>query len=721
MAETQNAAHLIHTTRARAFAPRKVQTVSEWADKERRLSKKGSAEPGPWHTDRNPPLREPMDCLSARSTVNEVVLCWPIQFGKTEVGINSLGYFMANSSGPVMVCLPSEVGMNKWINQKLNPMIEDTAAIQDVLTTQNSRNSANTKEFKDFIGGQLYLEHAGSPSRLKSTSVKFLIVDELTEFAGNLVTGDDPLMLLEDRTSAFPATYKRLYISSPGVKGICRTDELYEKSDQRRYFMPCPHCNEEILFEWSGLHWSEGSNGHDARYVCPECACEIEEHYKTEMIKKGRWIATNPGPKLRGYHINALYYQIGLGPRWATLVDMWLQAYNDLARLKSFLNSRLAITWEDPAMRAVKMNVIADRVEPYALRTAPVGVCVITAGVDTQDNRLAVHITGWGKGLAAWTIDYVELMGDPADDAVWVALTDLLNRPILHVNGHRMPIEATAIDAGGHRTEAVKDYVRRRHIRRPMVVFGAIPNNAPVISKPKAQDINWRGQIIKKGVYIQHVGTVAIKNVLFGRLATDHEKAVEERRVHFSADLQPDYFQGITSETFDPRANRFVKKRGVRNEHLDCFDKETEVLTLSGWKLFSQLNENEPLATVDLKTDLIEYQVPNELIQRHYTGQMMSLSGNTIDILVTPNHRMVTLKARQETISPGVRKWNFNVAPEITLAKDLTIHHCIKINAKWQGKAIDVVTIPESISSKNYVVQPAVDINGMVDFRGQYY
>lgn len=567
MSEMPNAAHLVNATRAHAYAPRKIQTVSEFADAEIRLSKKGSAEPGPWHTSRNPPLQEPMDCMSARSHVKDVVLMFPIQFGKTSVAVHALAYHMANGSGPVMVCLPGEVSMNKWVNQKLNPMIEETPIVQKALITQNSRNSANTKEFKDFIGGQLYLEHAGSPSRLKSTTVKFLIVDELTEFAGNLISGDDPVMLLEDRTSAFPATYKRLYISSPGIKGICRTDEMYQKSDQRRYFMPCPHCNAEILFEWSGLHWTEG--GRDVRYVCPECACEIEEHYKTDMIKKGRWIATNPGPKLRGYHINALYYQIGLGPRWATLVDIWLQAFNDLARLKSFLNSRLAVTWEDPSMRAVKMNVIADRAEAYKLRVAPVGVACITAGVDTQDDRLEVQLIGWGKGMAAWVLDYVVLWGDPADEAVWVALTELLNKPIEHVNGHKLPIMATAIDAGGHRTEAVKDYVRKRMIRRPMVIFGAVPNNAPVISRPKAQDINWKGVFTKHGVHIHHVGTVAIKNVLFGRLATDGDKENALRLMHFSEDLPHEYFGGLTSETFDPRTNRFIKKRGARNEPLD--------------------------------------------------------------------------------------------------------------------------------------------------------
>lgn len=81
---------------------------------------------------------------------------------------------MDHNPGPVMVCLPGEVSTNKWINQKFNPM-------------QGNRSGAwNTKEFKDFLGGQLFVEHASSPVRLKLSTVKLLIVDELTEFAENL-------------------------------------------------------------------------------------------------------------------------------------------------------------------------------------------------------------------------------------------------------------------------------------------------------------------------------------------------------------------------------------------------------------------------------------------------------------------------------------------------------------------------------------------------------
>ena len=556
---------------ARAMVPRKPLTVSRWADENRHLSNKGSSRPGKWRTESNPPLAEPMDAMSARSPVREVVLMYPIQFGKTEVAINTLGYCMDHNPGPVMVCLPGEVSMNKWVAQKLAPMIEESPAVKRALTSVASRDSANTRTFKDFAGGQLYIEHAGSPARLKSTSVRTLLVDEVDEFANNLGGGDDPLELLEGRTSAFPGTYKRLYISTPTIKGISRIEALWEKSDQRRYHVPCPHCGHMQHLQWAGLKWSDRAER--AWYVCQDCGAEIEEHHKTAMIAAGEWRPTNHQPsRVRGYHINCLYYQFGLGPRWADLAQRWLEVQNDPARLKTFINDRLAEPWEDRAMRAVRHNAIADRAEAYPLRTAPAGCLVATAGVDTQDNRLAVHIVGWGRGMACWTIDYVELPGDPAGDEVWTALTELLNKPIQRQGGGTLRIEATAQDAGGHRTEAVKNYARQRRIRRPLVIFGATANNAPILSKGKQMDVTWRGQTDKRGVVVYHVGTVGAKHWLYSRLSTDADKpTAADRLCHFSDQLPPEFFSGLVGEIYNPAKNRFEAKKGHRNEPLDTW------------------------------------------------------------------------------------------------------------------------------------------------------
>lgn len=566
---------------SRAIAPREQMTVSQWADAKRWLSTKSSPKPGRWRTSNNPPLREPMDCMSVRSPVQDIVLMFPIQFGKSEFETNTLGYIMDQAPGPVMVCLPGEVSMNKWINQKLNPLLEETAAVREALTSTNSRNAANQKEFKDFAGGQLYVEHAGSPARLKSTTVRYMLVDEFTEFATNLKTGDDPVAMLDGRTSAFPHRYKRAYVSTPGVRGLCRTAEKWEKSDQRRYHVECPHCRHAQPLEWDGLKWSRDSAGNvtAAWYVCRDCGVMIEEHHKTQMLKdvaaggSARWVPTHPERKARGYHVNCLYYQIGMGPGWVALAQDWLDAQGDPAKLKTFINDRLAEPWEDKSLKAVKFNILQDRAEPYALRVAPAGVIWITAGVDTQDDRLEAQIVGWGRGLMAWTLDYAVLWGDPQQEDVWVQLTDLLNRPIAHASGAMLPISAAAIDGRGHRTQAVKDYVRKALIRRPMAIYGAKATNALPLGRPKLEDVDHKGKTdTDASIRTWQVGTIAIKHHFFRRLASDAEQTDKARRwVHFPDALERSYFAGLVSETFDPTKGRYRKKSGARNEPLDTW------------------------------------------------------------------------------------------------------------------------------------------------------
>lgn len=561
----------LHQAAARAIAPRKPMRVSDWADKNRVLSQKGSQHVGKWNSRRNPAQIEIMDCFSTRSTVRDVVAILPIQFGKSEIETNILGYRMCEDPGPIMVTFPGEVSMNKWIDQKLNPLIESTPAVARVLTSTASRESSNRRYFKDFDGGQLYIEHAGNPVRLKSTSVRDTICDEFSSFANLLRGGDDPEALLDGRNSGFPNTYKRIKVGTPEIAGLCRLTQLWEKSDKRLYHFACPDCSHEQHFEWSGLHWTPDASR--CWYVCRECGVVIEEHQKTQLMANGRWIPTgDPEARVRGYQANCLYYPLGLGPRWLDLVHMWRDAQADPGKLKTFVNDRLAEAWEDPAMRAVKHNVIADRVEPYKLRTAPSGVLLLTAGVDTQDNRLAVQIVGWGRGMTCWILDYVELDGDPANPEVWARLTDLLNKPIEHERGGVLRVQATAIDAGGHRTEAVKHFVRERRIARPLCIFGAVPNNAPVLSKAKLQDVTWRGQLDKRGVHIQHVGTVGIKHLLYSRLSADADKPVEARMVHLSDELDQAYLGGLVAETYNPTKNRFEKKKGApRNEPLDTW------------------------------------------------------------------------------------------------------------------------------------------------------
>lgn len=72
-----------------------------------------------------------------------------------------------------------------------------------------------------------------------------------------------------------------------------------------------------------------------------------------------------------------------------------------------------------------------------------------------------------------------------------------------------------------------------------------------------------------------------------------------------------------------------------------CVDGETEVLTLTGWKLVSEVKDDEAIATWD-KDWSIKFEVPVKWNRYDYEGEMIHFSNDTFDQLVTPNHKMMT-------------------------------------------------------------------------------
>ena len=500
------AAHLLaYRAARRAVRPKAPLTVSEWADANRVLSGEGSAEAGAWKTSRTPYLREIMDSLSEESTCRKVVFQKSSQVGGTEAGSNWLGYIMAHAKGPVAVVMPTEKSLNDWMSQKFDPMAKDTPAVSSVLANRSNKSGENSASRKKFTGGILYAKTAGSTAELKSTSLRYAIADECDEYDWSTLQGD-PLGLLEVRLTTFHD--RKLFIpSTPTMKDASRIEEQFTLGDQRRFMVPCPHCHERQHLKWANVRWQKtGRRCAAAWYVCEHCGAEIEEHHKPAMLAAGRWLAHNPdGGLWRSYHINAIYSPVGLGLSWAELADEWIEAQDDPAKLMRFVNTRLGETWADRS-HDMKPNMLAARAEPYALRTVPMGCLVLTAGIDTQDDRLEIRVQGWGANDMEWVIDYHVIHGNPAEPRIWDALADYLNAEFTNAHGKTLRIEASAIDTGGHHTHAVYAFVRSNRVRRCMAIKGASQPGRTILGKPSHQDVNWKGQTIKKGVALYTIG-----------------------------------------------------------------------------------------------------------------------------------------------------------------------------------------------------------------------
>jgi phage terminase large subunit GpA-like protein len=550
--------------------PEQPLTVSEWADQYRKLSSKASAEPGPWRTDRTPYLREPMDCLSSENPVQRVVMMFAAQTGKTEAGSNWLGYVIDHAPGP-MLCVQPTIEMAKRLSkQRLESMITETPVLAAKIAPARSRDSGNTMFSKEFSGGIMLMAGANSATGLRSAPCRYLFCDEVDAFPADVDGEGDPVSLAERRTTTF-ARRKILLTSTPTVKDFSRIEAEYLRSDQRRFYVPCPACGAMEWLKWGQLKWVDGKP-ETARYKCEHCGEQFEEMHKPAMLRGGEWRATAPtNGRTAGFHLSGLYSPLGWCS-WEQLVDDFLRAKGDAPALKTFVNTRLAETWEEDYAAKVSADGLMGQRLAYAPATCPAGVVLLTAGVDVQDNRLAISVWGWGEGETGWLIWHQELMGDPTQVEVWGQLDQVLATEWSTEAGRALKIAQMAVDSGGHCTHEVYRYVRDRVGQGVLAIKGSSRRNSPAVGKGNKQDVNWRGKVIKRGVTLYQLGTDTIKTTLFGRLR--HNETTGGLNFGLAAD--DEYFRQLTSERQALRYHRgfpireWVKKAGDRNEALDC-------------------------------------------------------------------------------------------------------------------------------------------------------
>lgn len=101
----------------------------------------------------------------------------------------------------------------------------------------------------------------------------------------------------------------------------------------------------------------------------------------------------------------------------------------------------------------------------------------------------------------------------------------------------------------------------------------------------------------------------------------------------------------------------------IKAEHL-CYDRETEVLTPDGWVRFDQLSEGVPVAQVDTATLNMTFARPTAYVRYPYRGQMVRWLSDTVDLLITPDHRVVYQTEWDFDHSPG-RNWKIAPANEM--------------------------------------------------------
>ena len=181
----------------------------------------------------------------------------------------------------------------------------------------------------------------------------------------------------------------------------------------------------------------------------------------------------------------------------------------------------------------------------------------------------------------------------------------------------------------------------------------------------------------------------------------------------FITELYPTGIVSIVSDTYDfwyvlneilPKLRTEILSRKNRGPvpakvtlRPDCYDETTQIFTSTGWKFFNELNEDSLVAQVT-EEESFEFVKPEKIVWERYEGKMVHFSDRRrkVDLLVTPNHRMVfkqsnKLKVQEaKDLKPGKygKKFLRAAAIQTTIVKKLEALDKLKIAFQADGSYV---------------------------------
>lgn len=537
------------------MAPPPELSVSEWSDAYRRLSSEASAEPGQWRTDRAPYQRRIMDQIN-NPEVETVVLMTSAQIGKTELILNAIGYHIDYDPSPIMVMQPTVDMAKTFSKTRLSPMLRDTPALKNKVSDNKSRDSGNTILEKSFPGGVVVMVGANAPASLASRPIRILLADEVDRFPASAGAEGDPLSLAEKRTTTF-GNRKKIFVSTPTIKGVSRIEKAYEDSSAEHWQLSCPSCNEYQPLAWGQIVFES------VTMACKHCGVMHTEH--EWKAREGRWFASKENSRIKGFHLNEL---ASPWKSWEEIIDDFKVAKkNGQETLKVWVNTSLGESWEEKG-DGVEADGLINRREEYGA-DVPDSVALLTAGVDVQDNRLEYEIVGWAPGKESWGIKYGVIMGDPGQKFVWDSLDQVIFDRYSKKDGTELEIMSTCVDSGGHHTSTVYKYCKDREFRRVWAIKGKGGSGVSYINRPRRRN--------DEGAWLFTIGVDVGKDTLVSRLkAQPNQIGYCHFPIEEGKGYDQQYFDGLTAEhrviryaNGQARVRWELKTSSARNEPFD--------------------------------------------------------------------------------------------------------------------------------------------------------
>jgi phage terminase large subunit GpA-like protein len=581
---------------ARLAKPEVELTVSEFADKYRVVSpESGSPFPGPWRTDRVPYLREPMDCLGPDHPARRVTVKASAQTGKSELGVCWFAFIVDRAPAPMLIVLPTGAEAVKYNRVKLQTMIDASPRIRHRVRPENSRDEASsTISFKRFSGGFGQITSASSSKGLQMISVRWLVLDEVSGYLRDVDGRGSPSSQARARQKAFGDLAKELALSTPGMAGECEISDLFDASDRRRYYIPCPHCGDFGLLKYDKMLAPSPSTSNRAAFVCEGCGGVLEEAHRGQMVANGRWVPTwvpddaEPVPsvipagliedyaippctgRIAGHEPGfAIWSAYSPMESWSDIFARGLAARADPAMLKVFTQQDLGEPFE-PKNDTPDWEKLLGARKPWKRGVVPWPASVLTGFIDVQGNRLEWGLWAWGEGFCGWLVDRGVIAHAYTEDEAWAAIDALTSRRWPTAGGGELDVMHWGCDTGSF-SQALYDRLSVRHAL--LATKGDNRPSAAPLKKTRADLRDHRGRAIAgRRINLALIGGFDIKLSVYEGLRSlvagpEPGGAWRPGTLHLPDWIGEDELRQLTAEVLiDPReykAGAANKRRGA--------------------------------------------------------------------------------------------------------------------------------------------------------------
>lgn len=510
------------------------------------------------------------------------------QVGKSEFELNCIGYIIHQDPGNILYIHPDIDDAKKFSQVRVGPLIQECSVLRSKVSKAKSRDSGNTLLRKSFPGGMLIMCGTNVPDDLASTPCRYVFGDERDRWAASAGNEGDPWKLATARQITFYNS-KAVEVSTPTIKNASKIARSFAEGTMERWCVKCPHCGGYHDIHFSNIRYTATEKivqkekqyeVSDIYYICPECSCISTERQMKKQPAK--WIADNPDAYKRGVRSFWLNSFVSPWASWESSILEYLYAIGDSKSLQVVYNTRFGELWEDRGDIEDEDSLMGRRdVEAYGLEEGgtpvelPDGVLVLTAGVDTQDNRMEYEVVGHGHFGETWGIEKGIVMGRPDDPATWAKLDEVLfNRVFRFADGLGLPVSLTFVDQAGHFSGEVRLACHDRIRKKVFAIMGSKDHNAPYTKPPKEQKIMIKEQYIGT-CWMYEIGVDAGKQRIMDNLRV---QTPGPNYCHFPHrdDYGSSYFAGLLSERLEYDASKkqpWVWKKipgHERNEALDC-------------------------------------------------------------------------------------------------------------------------------------------------------